>query len=167
LGCCSRRVRVCVSLSGVLFSVGVCVCVCDRFIYLHLGLLTVSADSTLRAPLSHFAAFNYNGLWCPPSALAVKFVYSDTRACSLSAQQICKLLYLAYSFRPACRRLTDGLQLAYSWLWRSVSNLFELALSVSSCRTLTVATVSELSRLALTQLQAMCTPSASWTNTVS
>jgi len=25
LGCCSRRVRVCVSLSGVLFSVGVCV----------------------------------------------------------------------------------------------------------------------------------------------
>ena len=27
LGCCSRRVRVCASLSGVLFSVGVCVCV--------------------------------------------------------------------------------------------------------------------------------------------
>ena len=26
LGCCSRRVCVCVSLSGVLFSVGVCVC---------------------------------------------------------------------------------------------------------------------------------------------
>jgi len=33
LGCCSRRVRVCVSLSGVLFSVGVCVC--DLLIFLH------------------------------------------------------------------------------------------------------------------------------------
>ena len=32
LGCCSRRVRVCVSLSGVLFSVGVCVC--DLLIFL-------------------------------------------------------------------------------------------------------------------------------------
>jgi len=27
LGCCSCRLRVCVSVSGVLFSVGVCVCV--------------------------------------------------------------------------------------------------------------------------------------------
>jgi len=38
LGCCSRRVRVCVSLSGVLFSVGVCVC--DLLIFLHILLKT-------------------------------------------------------------------------------------------------------------------------------
>jgi len=37
LECCSRRVRVCVSLSGVLFSVGVCVC--DLLIFVHLALL--------------------------------------------------------------------------------------------------------------------------------
>ena len=35
MGFCSRRVRVCVSLSGVLFSVGVCVC--DLLIFLAQG----------------------------------------------------------------------------------------------------------------------------------
>ena len=34
LECCSGRVCVCVSVSGVLFSVGVCVCVCDLLIFL-------------------------------------------------------------------------------------------------------------------------------------
>jgi len=41
LGCCSRRVRVRVSLSGVLFSVGVCVCVCDLLIVLQKTTLPV------------------------------------------------------------------------------------------------------------------------------
>jgi len=37
LGCCSRRVRVCVSLSGVLFSVGVCVCDLLMFLQVRRG----------------------------------------------------------------------------------------------------------------------------------
>jgi len=49
-----------------------------------------------------------------------------------TTQQICKLLHLAYSLRPACRWLTDDLQLAYSWLRRSVSHLFELAVATVS-----------------------------------
>jgi len=54
------------------------------------------------------------------------------RASSMPTQQICKLVHLAYSLRPACRWLTDGLQLAYSWLRRSASHLFELAVATVS-----------------------------------
>ena len=54
---------VCVSVSGVVFSVGVCVCVCDLLIFLPVGLLTCLAAPRRTQPEAHVveAAFiQYN-----------------------------------------------------------------------------------------------------------
>jgi len=83
------------------------------------------------------------GLTVPSAPIRLRVSYTQND--EALTQQICKLLQLAYSFR----RREVRVQMAYRWLAvsfqlapASVSRLYELAVSVSPCRTLTVATVS-------------------------
>jgi len=83
LGCCSRRVCVCVSLSGVLFSVGVCVC--DLLIFLTRRRTRRRAAPSLDLAFTRYSftlrllCTNQSSLYClPPLALPTIVQYYCT-----------------------------------------------------------------------------------------
>ena len=74
-----EQALVCISYREIFDASTGCTCHCKMANNRSIAVLGGNRFGHL---LSRLAAFNYNGLCTPSSALAVEFCYSETRACS-------------------------------------------------------------------------------------